>query len=200
MMRLRYSKPSPYARKVRVVAHELGLVRRIELVDTDTWDLSRELLAENPLGKIPSLVLADGTVLYDSPVICEYLAGLATEPVLLPAQGRERLGVVRLQALGDGIMDSAVDRYCELNFRAADKQLPSWVDRLKSVAGRAADHLETVADTELLALNVGTIAIAVALGYLDHRFPRDEWRRGRPKLAAWFATMSARESFAVTAP
>lgn len=199
-MRLRYSKPSPYARKVRMVAHELGLSSSIELINTDTWNLPNELLAENPLGKIPSLLLLDGGVLYDSAVIAEYLAHLVREPALLPAPAQQRFRVLRLQALGDGIMDSAVERFCELNFREPAQRSQSLIDRFQSVAIRAVDYLETVASIELREINIGTIAIAAALGYLDHRFPEDQWRRGRPALAGWFQTMSMRRSFAATAP
>lgn len=200
MMRLRYSKPSPYARKVRMVAHELGLSASIELINTETWNLPSELLAENPLGKIPSLLLPDGTVLYDSAVIAEYLTNLVREPALLPAPAHQRFRVLRLQALGDGIMDAAVERFCEVNFREPAQRSQSFIDRFQSVAIRAVDYLETVAPTELREINIGTVAILAALGYLDHRFPDDQWRQGRPALSGWFQTMSARPSFAATAP
>lgn len=128
------------------------------------------------------------------------LASLAAPPVLLPATGLPRFRVLRLQALADGIMDSAVERYAERNFRPAERQLPEWMDRLRSAATRALDYLETTVDQELRALDLGTIAVTAALGYLDHRFPEDEWRRGRPRLSAWFAAMAARDSFTATAP
>lgn len=200
MMKLRYSKPSPYARKVRIVAHELGLDSGIELITSNTWDLPNELLAENPLGKIPSLLLSDGAVLYDSAVIAEYFTSLVRKPVLLPEPVPLRFRVLRLQALGDGIMDSAVERFCEVNFREPPQRSQGFIDRFQSVAVRAVDYLETVVATELRELNIGTIAITAALGYLDHRFPEDQWRRGRPALTAWFQAMSERPSFAATAP
>ena len=200
MMKLRYSRPSPYARKVRMVAHELGLDSRIELIETDTWNLPSALLTENPLGKIPSLMLPDGTVLYDSAVIAEYFTTLVPELCLLPRDPEQRFRALRLQALGDGIMDSAVERFCEVSFRDPAQRSECWLERFQSVACRAVDYLERAVEQELGVTSIGSIAIVAALGYLDHRFPGDRWRRGRPGLSAWFAAMSARPSFAATAP
>ncbi len=198
-MKLRYSKTSPYARKVRMVAHELGLDRRVELVPTDTWNLPDELLRENPLGKVPSLSTEEGTIVYDSPVICEYLASLKQPNGLFPQAGPDRWQALRLQALGDGMMDACVERFAEKNFRPAEQQSQSWLERMQASVTRSLDHLETVSGNDLEDVTVGSISVACALGYLDLRFAEDHWRSGRPQLASWFEGFSQRPSFAGTA-
>jgi glutathione S-transferase len=102
--------------------------------------------------------------------------------------------------MGDGIMDSAVERFCEIKFREPAQRSNLWVERHQSVADSALNYLEDAVETQLGGLNLGALAILAALGYLDHRFPGDQWRRTRPKLSAWFAAVSARPSFAATAP
>jgi glutathione S-transferase len=197
-LRLRYSKTSPYARKVRIVAHELELVHRLELISTDTWNLPDALLSENPLGKVPSLSLGDGGILYDSPVICEYLASLNHPNELFPAAGARRWRALRLQALGDGMMDAAVECFAERNFRPPEQQSEPWIERMKASVTRALDHLDKVCESEFVDLTIGTIATASALGYLDLRFAEDHWRAGRPGLSRWFDAFSLRPSFIST--
>jgi glutathione S-transferase len=198
-MKLRYSKTSPYARKVRIVAHELGLAQSLELISTDTWNLPDALLSENPLGKVPSLATTDGGILYDSPVICEYLASLKSPNGLFPPSGPERWQALRLQALGDGMMDAAVECYAEANFRAPEQRSQAWVERMKASVTRSLDHLDTIAAEGLAELTIGSIAVACALGYLDLRFAEDQWRRGREQLSRWFESFSQKPSFVSTA-
>lgn len=197
---LRYSKTSPYARKVRIVAYELGLGDTLELIPTDTWNLPDDLLRENPLGKIPSLKTAEGIVLYDSPVICEYLASLKTTGELFPKAGERRWNALRLQALGDGIMDASVDRFSERNFRSVEQQSQSWLDRLRASVTRSIDYIESVSGNGLDELTIGSIAVASALGYLDLRFNDDNWRTDRPGLSRWFEQFSRRPSYVMTMP
>jgi len=198
-MKLRYSRTSPYARKVRVVSYELGLDRRVELISTDTWNLPDELLSENPLGKVPSLRTEEGVVLYDSPVICEYLASLKQPNGLFPQTGPKRWQALRLQALGDGMMDASVERFAEKNFRPVEQQSQDWLKRMQASVTRSLDHLETISGNDLEEVTVGSIAVACALGYLDLRFAEDHWRSGSPQLTRWFEGFSQRPSFTGTA-
>ncbi|HEY7578057.1 MAG TPA: glutathione S-transferase [Acetobacteraceae bacterium] len=196
-MKLHWSPRSPYVRKVMIVAHELGLADRIETVRTVVGGTAPhlELMRQNPLGKIPTLVLDDGTVLYDSPVICEYLDGLHDGPKLYPAWP-ERLTALRRLALGDGILDIALAWLGE-RFRPVERQsgphIALWHGKLRACV----DALEAeAAALQFDAPTIGHIGIGVALSYLDFRFGDLRWRDGHPQLAAWQATFDARPSVA----
>ncbi len=202
MLSLRFSPTSPYVRKVRVAAIEIGLQDRLKLVPTDPWSTDTDLPTDNPLGKVPALTTEDGTVLFDSPVICEYLDSLHDGPKLFPAPGPARWKVLRLLALGDGIADAAVARRLE-DMRPAERQHEAWRERQRAALSRALDALESEADT--LAdpagpLTIADVAVACALAYLDLRFAADEWRNRRPKLSAWLDPVSNRASMRETAP
>jgi glutathione S-transferase len=192
-MRLRFSPTSPYARKVLVVAVEKGFGDEIERIETDTWNLPEALLRENPLGKIPALITEAGDVLFDSPVICEYLDAIGTGPRLIPPDGAARWRVLRLQALADGVMDAAVERYVEAH-RPPAQRSADWDARQRAAIGRCLDHLERSGEIEG-SLDLGKIAVICAVGYLDLRFSGQPWRDGRPRLAAAFGVLSARTSF-----
>jgi glutathione S-transferase len=177
-LKLRYSATSPYARKVRVVAHELGL--KLELIATDTWNIPAALVAENPLGKVPSLLI-DGTwTLYDSPVICEYLIEVGEGWCLLAKTGVARFEILKQQAFGDGLMDGAVEIFAERNFRPEAKQSLDWIERQSAKISTALDHFEQSLSRSEAAFSLGTIAIGSALTYLDLRLPELAWRKGRP--------------------
>ncbi|MCW5730780.1 MAG: glutathione S-transferase N-terminal domain-containing protein [Alphaproteobacteria bacterium] len=197
-MKLHYAPFSPYARKVRAVAIEAGLGERIELVATMPREAGEAYGRVNPLQRIPALVLEDGEVLYDSPVICEYLDWLNTGRKLFPAPGPARWQALKLQALGDGIMDSSVPRRQE-SLRPAAQQSPEQLQSYVRQVRQALDALEGMTGG-MGEVNIGTIAVACALGYLDARFPDDAWRKGRPKLAAWEQGMAARPSMQQTRP
>lgn len=201
-MKLRYSPASPYVRKCLVLAHEAGLAGRVELVPTVTADPASGLAHDNPLGKIPALATDDGQILFDSPVICEYLDSLKGGGTFLPPAGPARWTTLRRQALADGILDASLLRRYE-SLRPADEQSPGWHDKQKSVVARALDALE--AEAERLGdpagpTDIGRIAIACALGYLDFRFAADAWREGRPKLSRWYEGFARRPSMAATVP
>jgi glutathione S-transferase len=196
-MKLRYSQTSPYARKVLAFAKEAGVDARIEVTNMPTG-LTGELVKENPLGKVPSLVTDEGTAIFDSPVILEYLDSLNAGPKLIPAAGPARWKALTLAALGDGIMDVCVARRGEV-LRTKDKS-EEFLKKQKDVAASALDALERDASSLAQPITVGQIAVGCALGYMDLRFAEDNWRRGRPKLAAWFDTFSKRPSMASTAP
>ena len=199
MMKLHWSPRSPYVRKVMVVAHELGLADRLEIVRTVVGGTTphRELMRENPLGKIPTLVLEDGTILYDSPVICEYLDTLHDGAKLFPAWP-ERLTALRRLALGDGMLDIALAWLGE-RFRPIERQsephMALWQAKLRACVD-ALEH-EALADGRF---TIGHIAIGIALSYLDFRFADLAWRESHPFLAAWHAAFDARPSVVANPP
>jgi len=200
MMKLRYSPASPYVRKVMIVALEGGLGEQIEKVATSVVPvkLNDALKAENPLVKLPSLTTDDGQTLYDSPVICEYLDSLHKAAKMFPAPGPSRWTALRRQALGDGILDAAILTRYETTVRPKELQWDDWVDaQLRKVRG-ALDALEG----ERLEgpFDIGAITIAAALGSLDFRFATEDWRKMRPRLAAWYAEISLRPSMTATVP
>lgn len=201
-MKLRYSPTSPYVRKVVVTAMETGLDDRIERVETDVWDPSSDIGTDNPLGKVPALVTDDGAVLCDSPLICEHLDSLHAGTKLIPAEGPERWRVLNLEALGDGIMDSAVSRIIEIRMRPETLRWDGWLSRQRGKIDQALDVVEAQADGGSLdgPVNLGTLTLGCALGYLDFRFPDDRWRDGRPALARWYETFSQRPSMQASRP
>jgi glutathione S-transferase len=201
MMKLHWSPRSPYVRKVMVVAHELGLAERLQCVRTVVGGTEPhlELMRENPLGKIPTLVLRDGTILYDSPVICEYFDTLHDGPKLFPA-GVARLNALRRLALGDGMLDIALASVGE-RFRPAEKQsephMALWRAKLLACVDALEDEADALAGS---AFSIGHIGIGIALSYLDFRFSELRWRDGHPRLAAWHATFDARPSVQANLP
>jgi glutathione S-transferase len=199
MLKLRYSPTSPYVRKVMMAAHEKGVVDRLQLETTNPWNSEPEFTRENPLSKVPALTIEDGTILFDSPVICEYLDSLGTGPKLFPSSGPQRWQSLRQQALGDGICDAAILRRLESN-RPQGEQSKDWMERQKSTVARALDTIE--AEAKLLdgQTTIGTIALLAALGYLDFRYGHEPWRENRPSLAQWFERASARDGYVKTAP
>jgi glutathione S-transferase len=197
-MKLRYSATSPFVRKVLVCAIELGLDKKIERQPTNPNDAASDLAKQNPLVKVPSLQLDDGSSLYDSPVICEYLDSLAGNK-FHPSSGATRWTALRRQALADGIMDAGVLVRGEV-LRPASEQSAGFIARQKSKMTTALDTLEGEADKFGDGLDIGLIAIASALGYVDFRFAADNWRAKRPKLARWYDRFAQRPSMQSTAP
>ena len=199
-MKLRYSPTSPYVRKVSVTAIELGLAGRIERIPTDTQDRDSGIAEQNPLGKVPALILDDGGVLYDSPVICEYLDSLHDGPKLFPAEGPERWTALRQQALGDGILDAAILRMLEMVRRPEKLRWQGWIAHQTAKVTRALDQFEAESATLADPLTIGHITAGCALGYLDFRVPETDWRDGRPKLAAWYENFTQRPAPRETVP
>ena len=190
-MRLHWSPRSPFVRKVMITAHELGLADRIETLRTRVamTELNREILADNPIGKIPTLVLPDGTVLYDSGVICEYLDALAGGG-LFPKDGAARWTALRRQARGTGLLDMLILWRYE---RARAAPHPGVIEGFAAKYAATLDALEAEAPALTRdAFSIGHIAIGCALGYLDFRFADLGWREGRPALAGWEAGFAAR--------
>lgn len=199
-MKLFYSGASPYVRKVMVVAHETGLVDRIERVPASVAPtlVNPEVAAENPLVKVPTLVLADGTSLFDSRVIVEYLDTLHQGRRLFPADGPARWTALRRQATADGLLDAALLIRYENNLRPEPQR---WKDWTEGQFRKLRQALAALADESLgTDLTIGEITAGCALGYLDFRFPDEDWRQAHPVLATWFAKISERPSFAATLP
>jgi glutathione S-transferase len=190
MLVLRASPPSPFARKIRIAAALLGLSDRIAIENADTMDPNDALRAQNPLGKIPILILENGEPLYDSPVIAEYLDALAGGGRLIPA-GWGRFEALRMQALADGIMEAAVLQMYEVRWRAADRREPKWTDYQAEKVERSLRFAESALSAPPETLHIGHVALACALGYLDLRF-EGRWRGSCPRLVAWLADFEAR--------
>ena len=196
MLRLRYHPASPYARKVRIAAAELGLANQIELSATDTADPADPIREQNPLGKIPTLLLEDGSAIYDSRVIVAYLDHLGGGGRLIPLDPARRFAALRLEALGDGICDAALLIRYEQTTRPENQRSASWIELQQGKIDRAIAELDAAPPSG--ERDVGHLATACALGYLDYRFG-GAWRAGAPKLVAWLEAF-ARDlpSFATT--
>lgn len=200
-MKLYWSPRSPYVRKVMVVAHEKGLAHRIEpqAIVVSGLSVSTEFHAVNPLARIPTLVLEDGTCIYDSTVIAEYLDTLSPLNPLLPAEPRERLAVQCMHALGTGLTDLLLPMRGEMA-RPESERSATFMAAGASKFALAADKLAPLVESlPAERIDLGQIAVATALAYADFRFPHLDWRAGRKSLAAWFDTIAARQSFRETA-
>ncbi|MCB1809205.1 MAG: glutathione S-transferase family protein, partial [Candidatus Competibacteraceae bacterium] len=173
----------------------------LHLIETTLSPVSPNaaLNADNPIGKVPALVLDDGSVLYDSPVICEYLDTLHTGPRWFP-DGPERWDALRRQALADGILDAAVISRYEAALRPEALRWDDWLSGQQQKIIRALDQLEQTCGQWGERLDIGTLTIACALGYLDFRFADLDWRSEHPQLSAWFASFSQRPSIVSTVP
>ncbi len=198
-MKLYSSPTSPFARKVRIVIREKGASQLIAEEMVAALSDPAELHAANPLGKVPALLLDDGTTLFDSPLICEYLDATLNGPALLPSTGAARWQVQRLHAIGDGIADAAVALVFEKN-RPEPERSANWMGRWRRAITRSLDLLEAEAASLDEQMTLGTIAVECALGYLDFRHGDLGWREERPHLAAFFKKASGRAVFRETAP
>ena len=198
-MKLHWSPKSPYVRKVMICAHELGLLSRLELVRSVAAMRTPNpaLMADNPLSKIPTLVREDGSALFDSAVICEYLNALAGGS-LFPPQGEARWQALRWHAFGDGLLDALI---LWRNEREREVPLQALLDafELKTRASLQMLDREAAALREA-PFSIGQLTLGCALGYLDYRFDTLGWRGAAPALASWFETLRARPSFAATEP
>jgi glutathione S-transferase len=198
-MKLLWSSRSPFVRKVMVAAHEVGVATRIatERVVVGANKPNPDVMALNPLNKIPTLVLDDGAVLYDSRVIAEYLDTLHDGPKLFPAELAARWRALRRQALGDGMMEIIVLRLGEQN-RPKETQSDSHLSSFRLKIGSALDCIEAEGIDPASPPDIGHIAIGCALAHLDFRFAADAWRSGHPRLSAWHRTFAQRPSMRAT--
>lgn len=199
-MKLMTSGASPFVRKVRVMIAEAGLTDRIAEVEVATTPMgpSRDLIAVNPLGKIPALVRDDGPTLYDSRVICRFIDTLSDHDFYPQARLWD---ILVLEATADGILDAAVLMVYEARFREENQRSQAWLDGQWAKVARALDAIEQRWISHLAGpVDAGQIAVGCALGYLDFRHGARNWREGRPELASWFDGFAQRPSMAATAP
>jgi glutathione S-transferase len=201
-MTLHWSPRSPFVRKVMIAAHELGLsdhlhcIRSVVGGTTPHWQLMRD----NPLGKLPTLVLPDGTAIYDSTVICEYLDTLHDGLTLFPTAFPQRLTALRRHALGNGMLDVALQWLGERS-RPTERQSPAHIELWRAKLQACVTALEQEAD-DLAAtrFGIGHLAIGVALDYLDFRFAALAWRDDHPRLSAWHQDFVSRPSVLANLP
>lgn len=201
-MKLYTNPKSPYARKCIAVAIENEIDGRLELIETNTAEEPVGLLAANPLGKIPALVRDDGSVLVDSPVICEYLDLVNHHYTLHPKEGEHRWHALHYAALADGIMDAAVQIVME-GRRPEALRWPDGITRQRAKISRALAWFEKEAGENRLTLErftIGELSLACALGYVDFRLPDLGWQAAHGALARWYTTVRARPSLAKTEP
>ncbi|MBU6469919.1 MAG: glutathione S-transferase N-terminal domain-containing protein [Gammaproteobacteria bacterium] len=201
-MQLIGSLSSPYVRKVRVLIAEKGLDCPLKL--EDVWAANTKIQQNNPLGKVPCLILEDGRALYDSRVICEYLDSLPPANTLIPVSGSERIEVLRWQALADGVLDAGVLMRLEQTQREPRERSEKWLTRQR---GKVTAGLESMAkeldDREWCAgarFTLADIAAGCALGWLALRLPEIDWRAAQPNLARHYAKLMTRRSFADSVP
>jgi glutathione S-transferase len=190
MMILRSGPASPFARKVRIAANVLGLSSKIEIRPVDLEDPADSVRVQNPLGKIPVLIAEDGNAYYDSPVIIEYLDHLAGGGRVIPKEAPARFDALRLQALGDGILDACILLVYESRYRPADKLVQTWVDRQNDKVARGMKALEASPPKLTPVPDVGQITLACLLGYRDLRFA-GTWRKEYPRLVEWHDKFAA---------
>ncbi|HMK79609.1 MAG TPA: glutathione S-transferase family protein [Xanthobacteraceae bacterium] len=191
MMILRSSPPSPFGRKVKLALAILGLEREVSVEKADPTDPSDTLRKQNPLGKIPALIIEDGTVLYDSPVILEYLDFRAGGGKIIPKEPNARFASLRLQALCDGILDAGILLVYEGRWRPPEMAVAKWLDHQTGKVTRALAALEADPPPLTATPCVGQITLACALGYGDLRFG-GKWRERHPQLVKWLDAFAAR--------
>ncbi|WP_372884308.1 glutathione S-transferase [Shimia sp.] len=199
-MKLISASASPFVRKVRVLMHETGQHDEIELLDVKTSPTatSDAVKSANPVGKIPALIRDDAPALYDSRVICRFLDARAGANLYPTATLWD---VLTLEATADGIMDAAVLVTYEDRLRRPEMQDAAWREAQWAKVARSVAALNTRWMSHLAGpLDMGQIAVACALGYLDFRHDARQWRRGNDALAKWYAAFSTRDSMTATAP
>ncbi|WP_395610251.1 glutathione S-transferase [Pseudomonas sp. B22129] len=202
-MTLFHNPASPFVRKVRVLLAETGQQDRVALQGCTPTPVNpdAQVVQGNPVGKIPALRLADGSVLHDSRVILDYLDHQHVGNPLIPRDGSARWRRLTLASLADGIMDAAVLVRYETAMRPADKHWDQWLDEQRNKIRRSVAELEQDAIAELSShFDIAAISVACALGYLDFRHPDLQWRDANPQLAAWYAEVSQRPSMQQTQP
>jgi len=200
MLILRSSPASPFVRKIRIAAGVLGLEQDITIEPADTTVPSDTVRQQNPIGKIPTLVLEDGTTLFDSRVILEYLDHRAGGGRIIPKDAPARFAALRLQALADGILDASILLVYEGRWRPAERHEPKWVEHQAGKVARGLAALEAAPPGLGNPPDVGQITVACALGYRDFRFD-GSWRKDHPRLVAWLDGFAARvPAFAATKP
>jgi glutathione S-transferase len=196
-MKLLYNPISPFARMCLITARELGLDHAVKIVEIEGMSPAvpnAETVKHNPLGRIPALITDHGHAVYDSRVICEYLAHRAGNKSLLPDEPVKRFRVLTLQALGQGMAEAAVALRYELATRPEAARWQEFAERNRSRLIAACDDLERHWTGELKETTLGSIAVAASLAYIDFRHGSIGWRDGHPGLAGWFEAFRLRPS------
>jgi len=192
-MKLLYTKRSPYARKAKVIALEKNIP--LEYVDENLQKKSPQLLDANPLGKVPTLILDDGSTVFDSPVICQYLDGLSDKAVMIPREANEQIDVLKWEAFADDLMSAAINLYMEKARHPNDfhKDFTATLENnIKSAYGYIEKNLP-----KLKKFNLASVAVASAIGYIHFRLPH---LKTHGAVLQWFEEISRRPSMAQTVP
>lgn len=199
-MKIFYSPASPFIRKALVVAHELGVADEMTLLPSAAHPVKRDtrVVAVNPSGRVPALILDDGEVLYDSRVICEYLDARYGHAAIFPPLGASRWRALRRQSLGDGIMEAAVAARYERYVRPETLRWQDWWNGYMEKVVSSLDAIEGELQNAGTGFDIGHITLACALSYLDFRYADLDWRRGRPLSAAWYETVRDHASMQAT--
>jgi len=203
MMTLHHSPTSPYVRKVMVLLHETGMLDSVTLSESTGTPVDPQTMpiAANPLGKIPALERADGCTLYDSRVICQYLASLSAKGRAFYPAGPALWEVMTLEATADGILDAAILMRYEVVLRTEAQRSAAWLEGQWAKIARSLDALESRWMAHLEGpVTMGPVAVGCALAYLDLRHAARDWRAGRPALARWEADFASRPSMQATLP
>ncbi|MFT5115693.1 MAG: glutathione S-transferase [Parasphingorhabdus sp.] len=201
-MKLYFNPASPFVRKVRMVAEAKNLSEKIELIDCVLTPVNPDenVIQDNPLGKIPALYSENIGWLYDSRVICEYLDQFGSGAILFPATGIDRWSTLRFQSVGDGICDAAILVRYERFVRSENEQSEVWVSGQMEKVQRGLSWLEQQVSELKNRTDIGAIALACALGYLDFRIPDLGWRESNPQLANTFEQLKTLPGFSATSP
>lgn len=200
-MKLHWSSRSPYVRKVMICVYEMGLADKIERISSvvSLTKPNAEIMRDNPLGRIPTLILDDGRVFHESILICEYLDSLHSGTPLFPAKGESRWTALRRHALGNGMLDALLLWRSEV-MKPAARQTPEWLSTFALKTRNALGTIES--DVDELArtpFDIGHVGIGAALAYLDFRFGDFGWRKDHPRTDAWMQQFSQRDSVQKTA-
>jgi glutathione S-transferase len=198
-MKLQYSSASPFVRKVLAVAHETGLEDKIERIETEVWASNTEGLDNNPLRKIPALTTAQGTFL-GSGLCCEYLDSLHNGRPLIPREIPQRWHVLQRHALADGVIEAAVGHVAETLRRPSAFTYAGMLERQSNRIFRTLHVVEKSAGAFTADIDLASITLGCALGYLDFRLPELDWRPSYPALASWFGEFDQRSSMRATKP
>ena len=200
-MKIHFSPASPFVRKCMVVAHELGIADRIEKLPSAAGPVARDaqIVQSNPLGQVPTFFCDDGSVLFDSRVICEYL-NAQHGGAIFPAEGQSRWLRLTEQSLGDGMTGAALLARYETMLRPEALRWNDWTEGQLAKVHSGLQWLESAAPHFGERTDIGTIAFGCALGYMDFRFPAVDWRAKAPGTARWFEAFNQRPSMQATIP
>jgi glutathione S-transferase len=201
-MKLIGSLTSPFVRKVRIVFSEKKV--DVDLQLENVWAADTKITLNNPLGKVPCLLLDDGGTIYDSRVIAEYADTLSPVAQLIPSGGRARAEVKTWEALADGVLDAGILARLEATWRPTEQHSPVWIERqmgkIDTALKRMSDELGESAWCHSNQLTLADIAVGCALGYLLFRFPSVQWQAQYPNLDSLYQKLLQRPSFAETVP